>query len=138
MEVNGSSLFYESGEPIIVDVTSGQVTYYKRQMIDFVQQDIEAVEAGKLEDAFSPVNLIAQNCKYIYEILVQKGEVPPTDNQDAMLNEVAARVKAMQIGYIKPSDKDATEIQPVWEVTIGTTNVYFDLYSADPVGYSQE
>jgi hypothetical protein len=70
--------------------------------------------------------------------MVQKGEVPSTDNQDAMLNEVASTIKAMQIGYIKPSDKDATEIKPVWEITVGTTNVYFDLYSAEPIGYSQE
>jgi len=138
MEVNGSRLFYETGDPIVVDVTSGQVTYYKRQMIDFDQKDIEAVETGNLKDAFSPVNLIAQNSKYIYEILLQAGEVPPTNDQNVMLNEIASMVKDMQIGYMKLSNKDSTEICPVWEVTVNTTNVYFDLYSAEPVGSSQE
>jgi hypothetical protein len=138
MEVNGSRLFYESGDPIVIDVTSGQVTYYKRQMIDFDQKEIEAIETNASKDAFSPVNLIAQNCKYIYEILVQKGEAPATEDQAVMFNEVASRVNAMQIGYMKPSNKDATEIKPVWEVTVNATEFYFDLYSAEPVGYSQE
>ncbi len=138
MEVNGSPLFYESGDPITVDVTSGQVTYYKRLMIDFDQKDIEAVETGKMEDAFSPVNLIAQNVNYIYGLLLQTGEVSATGDQNVMLNEIASRVKTMQIGYIKPSVKEATEIRPVWEVTVSSVNIYFDLYSAEPVGFSRE
>jgi len=138
MEVNGSRLFYETGDPIVVDVTSGQVTYYKRHMIDFDQKDIEAVETDASKDAFSAVNLIAQNFRYIYEILLQKGEAPATNDQAVMFNEIASMVKGMQIGYMKPSNMEAAEIRPVWAVTVNSTEIYFDLYSAEPVGYSRD
>lgn len=138
LEVNGSRLYYENGAPIIIDVISGQVTYYKRQLIDFDQDELDSVKASTPDDAFSAANLIAQNFKYIYDILLQSGDVTATSDLNVMFEDVASLVKDMQIGYVKPADKDSTEIQPVWIVTVKDTDVYFDLYSADPVGYSKE
>ncbi len=137
IEINGNRLYYEEGEPVTVDVISGQVIYYKRHFIDFDQEDIEAVETYTAENAFSAVNLIAQNCKYIYSLLHQSGEVNETSDLDVMLNEIAALVKDMKIGYVKLADKEATEIPPVWVVTVNDTEFYFDLYTADPIGYSE-
>lgn len=136
MEVNGSRLYYEKGDPIVVDVTSGQVTYYKRQLIDFDQKDIEAIETASPEDAFSAVNLIAQNYQYIYDILLQNGGVTATNDPDVMFEKTASLMKAMQIGYVKPSGKETMEIRPAWVITVNETDVYFDLYTADPIGYS--
>ncbi|HVI41100.1 MAG TPA: hypothetical protein VM577_10595, partial [Anaerovoracaceae bacterium] len=138
MEINGSRLFYEAGDPIVVDVTSGQVTYYKRNIIDFDQGDIEAIDTFSTKDAFSAVNLIAQNCKYMYDILLQAGAVKATADQDAMLEDISSLVNSMQIGYVKQADEEITEIQPAWIVSVNDTDIYFDLYSADPIGYSKE
>lgn len=138
LELNGTRLNYEKGAPVVVDVTSGQVTYYKRQFIDFDQGEIASIEGAPKEDAFSAANLIAQNFKYIYDILLQSGDVPTTADPDAMFENIASLVKDMQVGYLKPADSESTEIRPVWAVRVKDTDVYFDLYSADPVGYSKE
>lgn len=138
MEVNGSRLYYEEGYPIITDVISGQVTYYKRNMIDFDKGELEAIETYSVEDAFSAVNLIAQNYKNIFDILLQFGVVRIPQDQTAMFEEVASLVNNMQIGYVKPAKGDVTEIRPVWIVTVNDIDVYFDLYSAEPRGYSKQ
>jgi len=137
MEIDGNRLYYEEGEAITVDVISGQVIYYKRHFIDFDYEDIEAVETNTAENAFSSVNLIAQNCRYIYGILYQSGEVKEIDDLDVMLDEIAALVKDMQIGYVKLENEEITEIQPAWVVTVNNTEIFFDLYTADPIGYSK-
>lgn len=138
MEVNGTRLFYEDGDPITVDVTAGQVTYYKKQIIDFDQEDIEAIEAAaSVEEAFFSMNLIAQNFKHIYGILLQSGVVTVTDDPAVMFEDVASLVNSMQIGYFKSGTEEITEIQPAWVVTLkNETEIYFDLYTADPLGYS--
>jgi hypothetical protein len=138
LEVNGSRLYYEKEKPVVVDVTSGQVTYYKRQFIDFDQKEIDSISASSSDEAFSVANLIAQNYKYIYDILFKSGEVTATADQAVMFENIASLVKDMRIGYVKPADSESTEIRPVWVVTVKDTDVYFDLYSADPVGYSKE
>lgn len=138
LEVNGTRLFYEKGAPVIVDVTSGQVTYYKRQFIDFDQKEIDSAQTSSTDEAFSVANLIAQNYKYIYDILLVSGKVTATQDQGVMFENIATLVKDIQIGYVKPADSESTEIRPVWVVKVKDTDVYFDLYSADPVGYSKE
>jgi hypothetical protein len=138
LEINGSRLYYENGYPVIVDVISGQVTYYKRQFIDFDPYDIESIKDSEPDDAFSAANLIAQNFKYIYDTLLRSGDVPETANEDVMFENVASLVKDMRIGYLKPADNESTEILPVWIVTVKETDIYFDLYNADPVGFSKE
>ena len=138
LEVNGDRLYYEKGAPVIVDVTSGQVTYYKRQFIDFDQKEINSIQASSTDDAFSVANLIAQNYKYIYNILLESGDVTATEDESVMFEDIATLLKGMRIGYVKPADSENTEIKPVWVVTVKDTDVYFDLYNADPVGYSKE
>jgi len=139
MEVDGNRLYYAEGYPLIVDVIAGQVTYYKRQIIDFDQEDIEAIETASAEDAFSAVNLIAQNYKYIYDILFQAGEIKATADQAEMFESIASLVNSMETGYVKLDNEEITEIQPVWVVALKNgSEVYFDLYTADPIGYSKE
>ncbi len=139
MEVDGNRLYYEEGDPIIVDVIAGQVTYYKRHIIDFDPEDIAAIEGDTAEDAFSAVNLIAQNYKYIYDILLQSGEIKATADQAEMFESIASLVNSMETGYVKLDNEEITEIQPVWVVALKNgSEVYFDLYTADPIGYSKE
>ena len=138
MEVNGTKLFYEESDPIIIDVNSGQVTYYKRNMIDFDQKDLDTIAASSADPAFSPINLIAQNYQYLYNIVIQSGGVNASLDQAAVFEDVASLITKMQVGYIRLADKESTEIQPVWVVTLNGINVYFDLYSAEPIGYNKE
>jgi hypothetical protein len=137
MEVNGSRLFYEEGESIVTDVTNGQVTYYKRNMIDFDQEDLEAIEASSKDTAFSSVNLIAKNYEYIYHIL-QTEDTYIADNQPDMFEAVASAINNMQIGYVRMADNETTDIYPSWIVSINDIDVYFDLYNAEPIGYMKK
>lgn len=137
VEINGTRLFYEKEAPIVVNVTQGQVTYYKRNMIDFDKQEVESIEANAVENAFSSVNLIAQNYNYIYNVLLKESAVAPSANQTAIFDDVASLIRDMQVGYLKRSVKSDNEIQPVWVVTIDNIDVYFDLYNAEPIGYSK-
>jgi len=137
MEVNGSPLYYEEGDPIVVEVTYGQVTYYKRHVINFDPEDIKAVEAGAGDkETLSAVNVIAQNYQYIYDTLLLTGEINAAVNQSVTFEDVASLVNSMQIGYLKQADREITEIRPVWVVRMNDTEIYFDLYTAEPVGYS--
>ncbi|MDD3168140.1 MAG: hypothetical protein PHC91_01575 [Eubacteriales bacterium] len=138
VEINGNRLYYEEGNPITIEVISGKVTYFKRQLIDFDQEDIEAIETDGAEEAFSAVNLLAQNLKYLYKHLLHSEEVTATEDSDVMLEAVASRVKNIKIGYVKPAAAEAAEIQPAWVITVNNTEFYFDLYAADPIGYSKE
>jgi hypothetical protein len=137
VEINGTRLFYEKEAPVMVNVTQGQVTYYRRNMIDFDQKDVDSIEANAAEDAFSSVNLIAQNYNYIYNVLLKEGAAAPSADQAGIFDDVASLIKDMQVGYLKRSVKIDNEIQPVWVVTIDNIDVYFDLYHAEPIGYSK-
>lgn len=140
MKTNGTPLFYERGESIVVEVTLGQVTYYRRNMIDFDQEEIDAIESMSSNDTYSPINMIAQNCEYIYDILLEKGQESFETDKNQIFNKVSSLITNMQIGYVKPADSFTTnnKVKPVWVVTLDKVNIYLDLYSAEPIGYSQE
>jgi len=137
MELNGMPVLYENGDPITVNVTKGQVTYYKRNLIDFDQKDLEeAKKNSSYQDAFSPVNLIAQNYLYIYNVLLKAELVNAAADQNAMFDRVAALVSDMRTGYLRISDDKSADLQPVWIITFDHIEIYFDLYTAEPISYS--
>ncbi|MDF3001423.1 MAG: hypothetical protein K0Q48_1542 [Bacillota bacterium] len=137
MEINGNRLFYEDGDPIVITVTSGQVTYYKRNMIDFDQEALSSMETYSPESAYSSVNLIAQNYQYIYNVLLQTELISTAVAPDDMFETIAAMVTNMQTGYLRLADTGITEIQPVWIVSVEDVKIYFDLYTAQPLSYSK-
>ena len=136
LELNENRLYYEQGDPITVNVTKGQVTYYKRDMIDFEKKELDATKKDAKMETCSSVDLITQNCQYIYNIIFQAGVVDATVDQNAMFEEVASSVNNMQIGYVKLTGEKAGALQPAWIVTIDNIYVYFNLYTAEPMGYT--
>jgi regulatory protein YycH of two-component signal transduction system YycFG len=138
MKIDGTPLLFEDGEAIIVDVIDGQATYYKRHLIEFDQNDLDTASSDASDPAFSPVNLIAQNVKYIYDALLEEGAVEATADPAVMFEAVASKVSKMQIGYVKQQNPEINEIKPVWTVSVNDVDVYFDLYSAEPIGYSKK
>jgi hypothetical protein len=136
VELSGSQVCYEDGDPIVVGVTSGQVTYYKRHLISIDPQSLQPTETIPAEDAFSAVNLIAENYRYIYDILLSAGNIQPAADQTEMFETVAALVKDMKTGYVKPTGEAVPNLQPAWIVEVGNAVIYFDLYTAEPIGYS--
>jgi hypothetical protein len=55
-----------------------------------------------------------------------------------MFDIIAERVNDMKPGYVKQAGESVAEIRPAWIVRVNDTEIYFDLYNADPIGYSKE
>jgi len=140
MVANGVPIFYEQGESIIIDVTMGQVTYYKRNMIDFDQEELDEIETLSTSNTFTAVNMIAQNFELIYEILLENNVVTEITDKNQIFEEVSNHISNMQIGYMKPefSNTSENQILPAWIVSIDNIKIFFDLYNAEPLGYSHE
>ena len=139
MEVAGSRLYYETGDAIVVDVTWGQVTYYKRNMISYDENELAMIENSAEEPAFSPINLIAQNYEYIYSLLPEK-EIKDSDvgkKENSLAFEMVAKsIKDMEMGYLRrgATQEEGYEILPVWIVSLDGIKLYFDLFTAEPLG----
>lgn len=139
MEMAGNRLYYETGDAIVVDVTWGQVTYYKRNMISYDENELETIENSVEEPAFSPINLIAQNYEYIYGFLPEQ-EIEDSENarkdEGLVFEMVAKNIKDMEMGYLRrsPSQEDGYEILPVWIISLDGIKLYFDLFTAEPLG----
>ena len=140
MEANNARLYFDQKEILIVDVILGQVTYYYRNMLDFDQEDIEVIENTEYEGDYSAVNLIAQNYAYIYQTLANETEgLERSVDESKAFEEVAASIQNMEIGYLRSdAHEEKNQIHPAWVVTAKNMDIYFDLYSAEPIGYTLE
>ncbi|WP_027399637.1 hypothetical protein [Anaerovorax odorimutans] len=137
VELNGGKLFYENNDIITVKVRGQQVILYKRDMIDFHESNFENSE---INQAFSAVNMIAQNTEYIYSSLKNEGKNFETSSAQDIFEDVAKRITKVQVGYIRIETNDSSgfDLKPVWVITIEGINIYFDLYNASPITYSVE
>lgn len=139
-EVNGGRLLYKSGELITVGVVGGQVVEYKRNLIDYDKKVFRENEYAEGKEAFSAVNMIAQNYKYIYNILQKSGKEIEIQDSNKTFEDVAKQITKVEVGFLKTPSKVASEyeIKPVWVVTAEGVNMYFDLYNAAPISSSSE
>ena len=128
MKINGRNVYYQDGAPVIVDVTNGKVTYFKRSLIDVGQAT--AVKSGSRE-VYSAINLLAVNNEYIRNALAEAGV---TDAAGITFDEIAAMTSRFDSGYVR-ADKDKGELKAAWIVMIGGLEFYFGLDDGTPIGY---
>jgi hypothetical protein len=150
-KINGHTVYYAASEPLIVDVTGQQVSYYKRDMIDgFVG---EADGFAPEEAAYAPFDILTEHFAYIYEVLAAKGRVEPFENasdDELMFETVAGMVTDLSSGLLRPADetsyrgRDAQgapaagqNLLPVWTLSAQGVDFYFDLYTGASVGYRE-
>ena len=135
----GEDIFYNKGDCITVEIINGQITYYKRDLVK-VNPDDAAQTNGKERETFAPVNMLAQNYKYIASLLVAEGYTFKQTEGDALFDEVANMIDQIQTGYVRTTPADGPgqqELDPAWVVTIDDFEIYFDLYDASPLGYAE-
>lgn len=139
-EANGGRIFYEKGQIITVEIIGGQVTSYQRDMLDFEKKDPEELKGLEKREAFSAVNVIAQNYEYIYEVLVGKGIKFQEQDGNTIFEDVSRRIKKVRVGYLRTASKIdyQYEMKPVWVVSIENVDIYFNLYDATPIAYSSK
>lgn len=137
METNGEKLYYKNGEPIIVEIIEGQVTYYKRNMIQINPEDLNPIENQNQKQAFSAVNMLAKNYEFIHTILLEEGYELSTEEK-GVFETVSDLIKHVETGYIKVTSETGNggRLIPAWIVIIDDIMLYFDLYDAEPIGYN--
>ena len=139
VKTGGQDLFYENGDILTVDILNGQVTYYKRDLVRIRPGDT-VENTGNEKETFSPVNMLAQNYEYLYSLLLKEGYTFKQKDKDALFDEVSDRIDLVQTGYVRTAaEGDAlqkAELTPAWIVVIDDIQVYFDLYDATPLGYT--
>jgi len=136
LSIDDYELSYTEGNALIVDVTGGQVTYLKRNYINFDESKVY----GTNEDSFSVVNTLAQNYEEIYRILVDEKlmEVQPINEDKFTL--VMEQVTGVRYGYIRqlPQEQSEEMVDAVWIIDLygGAIEVYLDLSSESLLGYT--
>lgn len=138
MEIDGKNVYYENSEAIVIEVIGNQTTYYKRNLIEIDNNEIEMNSSVTAREAYSAVNMLASNYKYIYSILTDEGYVFNTMEEEVLFETVSNLIEYVEEGYAKPRlvEGEETELIPAWIVKVGDVMIYFDLYNAKPIGYT--
>lgn len=137
MEVGGENLYYDNGEPIVVEILGGQITYYTRNNICIAPGTLEEQGWATEKEAFSAVNMIAQNYQYIHTVLLEEGNDYTTEGE-GLFETVSNLIEYVEFGYVKPvlQKNGENELVPAWIVMVDDIMIYFDLYDARPLGYT--
>ena len=120
IKISGSRIYYENDAPIIVDVTGGRVSYFKRHLIN-IDRTVTRGEGAR--EVFSAIRMLAENIEYIGEVLSEAGI---TEESGVSIEELIERVTGFNCGYVRTAAGDGILIAS-WIVTIGGREFYFDL-----------
>lgn len=131
MEVHGGRFLDTDDEGITITVVGGQVIHYKRNLFTMNS-------SGKSEviQPLSAINMLTQNYTYIYEATSKNQETDTAlDEATYTFENTAETIENLQVGYLVKRERGEPEGQaiPVWMVTVGDSNIYFDLYTNEPI-----
>ena len=128
IKIGNGKVYYQSGEPIIVDVTNGMVSYFKRQLINVNLNDTK--QDNGYREVFSAFNLLAINNGYIEVVLI---EMKRADAEDISFEAILEKVTRFDCGYVKTDNENT--LKASWVVTIDGIEFYFGLDDGKPQGY---
>ena len=130
-------VFYGDSEILTVEILNGQITSYKRDLIKAILPEDLSYSSEK--ETFSPINMLAENYTYLYALLLSEGYVFKEAEGEALFDEVSELIDQVRQGYIRQAPSESVDgklLQPVWVVMIDDIEVYFDLFEATPLGYT--
>lgn len=138
MKLKGEDIFYENDEAIVVEILSGQVIYYRRNMVQIDPKILADYEQVEEKETFSPINMLAQNYQYIYSVLLGEEYQFQNLEDESLFEMVSDMIQQVEIGYIKPRSgkENGSELVPAWIVKLDDNFIFFDLYDAHPLGYN--
>jgi hypothetical protein len=143
LKIDGYPVYYPNAEPLIIEVAGRQARYYKRDMIDGLPRESEGADADAAE-AYTPFELLTEHFAYMYEILSAKELAEPSAevrDDERMFERVAEMVTDISPGLLRPAEtdsyaaRDGRDLLPIWMLTAGGVDFYFDLYTGMPAGY---
>ncbi|MHC1723419.1 MAG: two-component system activity regulator YycH [Aminipila sp.] len=142
--IGKNKLFYEDKMPIIIEVVDGQVSYFRREFINF---DENQVDKRSNKEGISAINMLTMNYEYMREALTKAGFIDKEESKNISFENLANKIDNMYTGYLKatvePSVDETVDTQknlelvPVWVVEVNDTLLYFDLYDGQPKGSSK-
>lgn len=118
-------------DALTIEVSKGQVTYFKRSFVSF---DAESAIARPAE-AMDAINVIAKNYNEIYNIMIRNNLVKEAAfDADAEFNVVTDTITDIAYGYVYDGDNIA---RSAWLITCanGRLDVYFSLYNGEFLAY---
>jgi hypothetical protein len=143
IKINGYTVYYADSEPLTIDVTGQQVSYYKRDMIEGFLSGQDDASAG--ERAFAPFDLLTEHFAYIYDVLFSMGLSAPLEGaagEEAVFENVVGAVSGISRGLLRPSEGDThtpegarRSLLPIWTLTAGGVDFYFDSHTGAPAGH---
>ncbi len=124
-------LLNDSSDAIVIEVSKGQVTYFKRSFVSFDEKSA----VGHPLEAMAAINVIAKNYKEIYNIMTENVLLKEdAAGEDAEFEIVTDAITEISYGYVYGDDNVA---RSAWIITCanGGLEVYFSLYEGEFLSY---
>ena len=135
VKLGDGRLFYQHGDAMIVDVSNGAVSYFRRQMINIDMYEVLKTQAEYRQAFPTMVNLIPNNTDFIWETLVNSQRVKEEVlSQDTAFNIIVQKTTRLDPGYVKIYEEE-NKLKAAWIVTIYGIEFFFDIESGEPLGY---
>ncbi|GAB1477362.1 hypothetical protein MASR2M70_22000 [Bacillota bacterium] len=131
-------LYCENSYSIMTEVISGQVTHYIRNMIQIDDEELNNQDMAVPAEAYSAINMIAQNYSYIAGVLTENGYDFSVYKEEELFDAVSDAISLVKVGYVKPENDESGDYRliPAWVVNAEDILIFFDLYDAKPLGYT--
>lgn len=138
MRISTESIYCEDSFPIMTEVINGQITHYIRKMPQIDEKDFEAQGGDVTREAYSAINMLAQNYSYIAEVLTERGYDFSLLKGEELFDAVSNTISLVKTGYVMPAKDDfgGYRLIPAWVVNAGDYLIFFDLYDARPLGHT--
>lgn len=132
-KIDENHMYYQNSYPLIVEVSGGKVTYFFRH---FITYDADAMKNTK-EEAFSAINMLAQNYSDIASVLRKEGKIEARKGlTPSTFEEISKEITRIEHGYVLLSAEHPSLVKAVWVVTLDDIEFYYGLFDAKPWGYS--
>lgn len=130
VKFNEHRVYSEEGMPFEVEVIGERVVYLKRAAIH-CERPVSIHPAQHREPQHEPINALAVNYKNMKRTLIEAEQFEPEELKT--FEELAMKISRIRYGYLIMHG--ANVLKPAWIISAGDIDMYFDLYSAEPLGW---
>lgn len=133
--LDDNTVYYSNENPVVVELLNGQITYYRRDLIDVSILESEPDSSPQWREAETAINVLAieQNSAAVASVLKNQGVSMKETKGEALFNEIAEKVDFVGYGYAKIPTK--RYLIPAWAFRINNMTFLFELYDGHPLGY---
>lgn len=128
-------IVYEDGNPLLVQVKGGMVTYFERDFFAVADLDDQQIETGESTAA----NVLAKNLDYMYDVLLKGGFLVEQPEKFAAVSESLKDIRFGAVRFSKNEDGSG-RIETCWCFTFTAgqkeAEMYFNANDAEPKGYT--